>query len=80
MISADHAHTTSNPSPTTDPSKPHPGMAGSIMIFRFPTLDACWDRIKEDVYWSAGVWDKEGARVDQLLAAPGDDEQGEVKP
>jgi uncharacterized protein YciI len=80
FISPDHASTTSNPNPSIDPSQPHPGMAGSIMIFRFDTIDQVWARIKDDLYWTAGVWDKENARVDQLLGAPGDEKVGEIKP
>ena len=50
------------------------------MIFKYATIDDVWARIKDDLYWTAGVWDKENARVDQLLAAPGDDAQEEIKP
>ena len=78
FISGDHATSSSNPT-QPDPSQPHPGMAGSIMIFRLPTIDKVWERIKSDIYWEAGVWDKENARVDQLIAAPGDDEMDSVK-
>jgi len=41
-----------------DPSTPN--MAGSTMIFRAESLDSAWERIKTDVYWTEGVWDREG--------------------
>ncbi|TXT13592.1 hypothetical protein VHUM_00959 [Vanrija humicola] len=50
-----------------------PGMAGSFMVLRFPTLEACWERIKADKYWTAGVWDKEKLRVHEIIGAPVDE-------
>ena len=36
------------------------------MVYVFPSLDDCWTRIKEDVYWTEGVWDKERLFIEQL--------------
>lgn len=78
----DETHSTfsTNPAPSIDPSKPNPGMAGSVMLFRFPTIEETWARIKDDLYWTAGVWDKENVRVNELIKAPGDESVGEIKP
>ncbi|KAL1741190.1 hypothetical protein HDZ31DRAFT_84977 [Schizophyllum fasciatum] len=43
-----------------------PRIAGSFMVYTFPTLEDCWTRIKEDVYWTERVWDKEKLFVEQL--------------
>jgi hypothetical protein len=37
------------------------------MIYKFDTLEACLARIKEDVYYTAGVWDRENMRIEQFL-------------
>ncbi|WOO80935.1 Aspercryptin biosynthesis cluster protein B [Vanrija pseudolonga] len=62
---------------THQPGKPAadqiPGMAGSVMVLRFPTLEACWERIKADKYWTGGVWDKEKLRVHEIIGAPVDE-------
>lgn len=29
-----------------------------------------WDRIKSDIYWTAGVWDKEKTVVHEFIPAP----------
>jgi uncharacterized protein YciI len=44
-----------------------PNIAGSFMIYQFDTLEQCWDRLKADVYWKAGVWDKERMVVEELI-------------
>ncbi|WVR06691.1 hypothetical protein IAU60_003723 [Kwoniella sp. DSM 27419] len=49
-------------------------MAGSVMFFRLPDLDAAWARVKEDVYWTEGVWDREACRVEEFLRMPEDDQ------
>lgn len=48
------------------------GMAGSVMMFRFPSLEDTWNRIKEDVYWTGGVWDKDKVVVEEFCVAPGE--------
>lgn len=40
------------------------------MIIRAKDLDAAWARIKDDVYWTGGVWDKEEMRIEQLISHP----------
>ncbi|WVF69059.1 hypothetical protein IAT40_003833 [Kwoniella sp. CBS 6097] len=49
-------------------------MAGSIMFFRYPSLEDTWKRVKEDVYWTEGVWDREKVQVGEFLRVPSDDE------
>ena len=44
-----------------------PNIAGSSMIYVMPSLDDVWKRLKEDVYWTAGIWDKERLIVEELL-------------
>jgi hypothetical protein len=58
---------------SSDSKAPNPRMAGSVMIFRLPTLEAVWERVKDDAYWTAGVWDRENATVDELLGDPTDE-------
>lgn len=55
----------------TDPSSG--GMAGSTMIYRYPSLEAAWERIKRDPYWTGGVWDKEKLEIRQLADGPSDE-------
>ena len=45
-------------------------MAGSLLMMHYPTLQDMWDRIKSDVYWTAGVWDKEKTVVHEFIPAP----------
>ncbi len=42
-------------------------LAGSYMILKFDNLDECWARLKRDVYWTQGVWDKERVIVEELI-------------
>ncbi|KAK8850517.1 hypothetical protein IAR55_004435 [Kwoniella newhampshirensis] len=42
-------------------------IAGSFMVYKMDTLDQVWDRLKEDVYWRADIWDKEKIIVDELI-------------
>lgn len=51
-------------------------MVGSIMIYRMPNLDAAWDRIKRDPYWTGNVWEKDECRVHLLLERDGDETMG----
>jgi hypothetical protein len=44
-----------------------PRIAGSFMVYTFDSLEECWKRIKSDIYYTSGVWDKENLRVEQLL-------------
>jgi hypothetical protein len=42
-------------------------IAGSFMVYELPNLAAVWDRLKEDVYWRADIWDKEKIIVEELI-------------
>lgn len=42
-------------------------IAGSLMIFRMNTIDEVWERIKDDVYWTEGIWDKEKGDVKEFI-------------
>lgn len=55
------------------PADQHDGMAGSVMIYRYPTIEACWERIKRDVYWTEDVWDRDQVVVREIIGAEGDD-------
>lgn len=52
-------------------------MAGSFMIMRQPDMDAMWKRIKDDVYWTAGVWDRETTQVGEFIREGGYVDLGE---
>lgn len=43
-----------------------PNLAGSFMIYQFETREECVARLQADVYWTAGVWDKERMEVEEL--------------
>lgn len=45
-------------------------MAGSLMIFHAQSLSDAWARIRSDVYWTAGVWDAEQAKVEEFVDLP----------
>lgn len=45
-------------------------MAGSLMIFHSESLDRAWERVREDVYYTAGVWDKEKLVLNQFINPP----------
>lgn len=40
------------------------------MIFHSDSLDTAWERIKEDVYYTAGVWDKGQIVVNEFTQPP----------
>ncbi|AAW47071.1 hypothetical protein CNN00560 [Cryptococcus deneoformans JEC21] len=42
-------------------------IAGSLMIFRMNTIEEVWARIKDDVYWTEGIWDKEKGDVKEFI-------------
>ncbi len=42
-------------------------MAGSLLIFRADDLDAAWKRIRDDVYWTEGVWEREKCVVEEFI-------------
>lgn len=44
-----------------------PNIAGSCMIYVMPGVDDVWKRLKEDVYWTADIWDKDRLIVEELL-------------
>ena len=62
---------------THEAGKPHAeqtsGMDGSVMIYRYPTIEDAWARIKADKYWTGGVWDKERVVVKEIIGAPVDE-------
>ena len=37
------------------------------MIFRAKDLDSAWNRIREDVYWTEGVWEREKCVVKEFI-------------
>ncbi|ORY26043.1 hypothetical protein BCR39DRAFT_273513 [Naematelia encephala] len=41
--------------------------AGSFMVYIFPTVDDVWARLKSDVFWTEGIWDKERVIVEELI-------------
>jgi hypothetical protein len=41
--------------------------AGSFMVCIFDNAAQAWDRVKEDIYWKSGVWDKERVVVEELI-------------
>jgi hypothetical protein len=45
-------------------------MAGSIMIFHSESLENAWERIKGDVYYTAGVWDSGRVAVEEFIQPP----------
>ena len=42
-------------------------MAGSVLVFRATSLDEAWKRVKDDVYWTEGVWDAEKCVVEEFI-------------
>lgn len=34
---------------------------------RQPSLEDMWRRIKDDIYWTAGVWDREKCQVGEFI-------------
>jgi hypothetical protein len=45
-------------------------MGGSVLLLRYPSLADAWARVKQDVYWTAGVWDPERTVVEQFCEPP----------
>jgi hypothetical protein len=45
-------------------------MAGSLMIFHSESLDTAWKRIKEDIYYTGGVWDLDRVVVNEFIQPP----------
>ncbi|WWC96377.1 hypothetical protein V866_003245 [Kwoniella sp. B9012] len=58
----------------TDPNLPAnlQAMNGSIMFFRYKSLSDVWDRLKEDVYYTGDVWDKDKIQVGEFIRLPGE--------
>ncbi|KAJ9121384.1 hypothetical protein QFC24_004722 [Naganishia onofrii] len=75
FLSPEYSTSSVNPAPEVPAGQPNPGMAGSVMLLKFPTIEDCWARLKRDKYWEAGVWNKEQTTVVELIAAPGDDDK-----
>jgi hypothetical protein len=44
------------------------------MLYRFPTIDQAWARIRGDPYWTEGVWDKDKVVIRELMEGPNDEE------
>jgi hypothetical protein len=42
-------------------------IAGSFSIYVMPTLEDVWKRLREDIYWTADIWDKDRVIVEELL-------------
>lgn len=51
-----------------NPPASGPNIGGSMMIYVMDTFEEVWARLKEDPYWTAGVWDRERMRVEPLLS------------
>jgi uncharacterized protein YciI len=45
-------------------------MAGSLLVFHSESLDSAWARVKEDEYYTAGVWDREKVVVNEFITPP----------
>jgi hypothetical protein len=60
----------SAPSPNFELPEGIQAMAGSMMIFHSDTLDSAWERIKTDVYYTAGVWDQSRVVVEEFITPP----------
>lgn len=52
-----------------DPGVPEGGTAlvGSVMILHAEHLDQAWSIIRDDIYWTEGVWDREKGRVEEFI-------------
>lgn len=48
-------------------------MAGSTLLYRYPSIEEAWRRIKADPYWTSGVWDQGKVEVKELPGMEGDD-------
>lgn len=40
------------------------------MVFHAESLGAAWDRVKEDVYYTAGVWDRDQVVINEFIVPP----------
>lgn len=71
----DEASATSNTRPKVEvpAGQIGSGTLGSTMLYRFPTIEEAWERIKSDPYWVQGVWDKERVTVNELTYLPTDE-------
>jgi hypothetical protein len=52
-------------------------MAGSFMLMRQASLEEMWARIRADVYWTEGVWDREKCQVGEFIREGGYVDLGE---
>nr|XP_019045170.1 hypothetical protein I302_05558 [Kwoniella bestiolae CBS 10118]OCF24100.1 hypothetical protein I302_05558 [Kwoniella bestiolae CBS 10118] len=61
----------------SDPNLPSnlQAMNGSIMFFRFKSTSEVWNRLKEDVYYTGDVWDKDKIQVGEFIKLPGEGEE-----
>jgi len=48
-----------------------PKMQGSLMVYSAASIDEVWKLVKEDVYYTGGVWDKERLQITPFKPATG---------
>ncbi|TCD66660.1 hypothetical protein EIP91_001078 [Steccherinum ochraceum] len=46
-----------------------PKMQGSLMIYEAESIDVVWKLIKEDIYYTGNVWDKERLQITPFKSA-----------
>lgn len=44
FLSDEYTHKESTQPPVVEQGSPNPGMEGSVMVFRYPNIEACWAR------------------------------------
>nr|XP_018264237.1 uncharacterized protein I303_04119 [Kwoniella dejecticola CBS 10117]OBR86395.1 hypothetical protein I303_04119 [Kwoniella dejecticola CBS 10117] len=50
-----------------------PYTRGSTMIYRYPSIDLAWQRLRNDPYWLQDVWDREKVMLYELAPGPEDE-------
>ncbi|KAH8103575.1 hypothetical protein BXZ70DRAFT_740227 [Cristinia sonorae] len=48
-----------------------PKMKGSLMVYEATSIDEVWKLIKEDIYYTSNVWDKERLQIFPFKVAVG---------
>jgi len=43
-----------------------PKMQGSLLVYEAESIDVVWKLIKEDIYYTGGVWDKDRLQITPL--------------
>jgi len=56
-----------SPPPSTPLPEGIQPMAGSLLLFRAKSLDEAWVRIRDDVYWTEGVWERGKCVVEEFI-------------